>query len=148
MSERCKWSRCRDVPALRYLGRYLCLKHWHRVCDMLEAGQWEAVAEKTGIKRAKAQAAADMPPVQTVDCGACEEDEVQVITSGGFTDGEQHGATDEGVLRCGEGQETQDQDTERTAGPSDGGGEIGAGVPGEPRRSGVQMLCLPTDRDG
>lgn len=63
-AERCNWNKCRSVPALRYLGRLLCLAHWDRTCGLLQAGRWNTVARATGIAPEQAERAADLPATQ------------------------------------------------------------------------------------
>lgn len=37
---KCAWPRCRDrEPAISWLGRPLCSRHWYMVCEMTERGE-------------------------------------------------------------------------------------------------------------
>jgi len=37
--DRCGWERCRQEAVMTYFGVGLCERHWHEVCELLDAGR-------------------------------------------------------------------------------------------------------------
>lgn len=50
--DRCRWPNCRNVPALRYLGRDLCWKHWERLCELQDKRRAAHIAQMMALPMA------------------------------------------------------------------------------------------------